>query len=243
MTDEPYDRDLAEVYDIFYTAGKGKDYAAEAAALAELIRARRPDAASLLDVACGTGEHLRHLRGRFAEVAGVEFAEPMRDKAIAKLPGVAVYAGDMRDFALGRTFDVVLCLFSAIGYMRSVEELSAACRSMAAHLTPGGLLVVDPWYHPDAWQGGMLDHTVAVANGHTVLRLAQSQRQDRVSTITYHYLVGNPGGVRYFTNRHEMTLFTRDEYAGAIRAAGCPTVEFVPTWTDGRTRITAVKER
>src|SRR5882724_6448932 len=105
--DEAYGHRLAEIYDMVYTAGRGKDYAAEAAALAELIRARHPRAASVLDVACGTGEHLKYLRPFFADVEGVELAEPMRAKAIEKLPDVVVHAGDMRDFALGRIFDVV----------------------------------------------------------------------------------------------------------------------------------------
>ena len=46
------------LYDAIYQ-GIGKDYAAESAEITALIRARRPDAVTLLDVACGTGGHLR----------------------------------------------------------------------------------------------------------------------------------------------------------------------------------------
>lgn len=45
----------------FMYEATGKDYAAEATGLHELIQARRPGAASLLDVACGTWAHLTHL--------------------------------------------------------------------------------------------------------------------------------------------------------------------------------------
>lgn len=239
--DEPYGQRMADVYDLVYAAGRGKDYPAECAELVKLIRDRHPAAESLLDVGCGTGGHLRHLRTEFTDVAGVELAEPMRDRAIRNLPGVPVHAGDMRDFALGRTFDVVACLFSAIGYTRSVAELRAAAAAMAGHLDPGGLLVIDPWFHPDRWRGGHTDHTVASAEGRTVLRLARSSRQDRTSRVEYHYLVGDAEKIRYFTDVHEMTLFTRDEYAAAIRAAGCERVEFVPGPAPGRDRIVATK--
>jgi SAM-dependent methyltransferase len=239
--DEAYGHRLAEIYDMVYTAGRGKDYAAEAAALTELIRARHPRAVSVLDVACGTGEHLKHLRAFFADVEGVELAEPMRAKAIAKLPDVVVHAGDMRDFAVGRSFDVVACLFSSVGYVRSLDELHAAAKAMAGHLRPGGLLVVDPWFHPDGWSGGHLDHTVAIADGRKVLRLAHSQRDGRTSRVTYHYLVGDGDGVTRFTDVHEMTLFTRDEYTGAISAAGCTGIEFIDGWAAQRGRIVAVK--
>lgn len=239
--DEAYDRRLAEIYDLVYTSGRNKDYAAEAAALAALVRARNPQAASILDVACGTGEHLTHLRADFADVEGLELSEPMRAKAVAKLPDVVVHAGDMRDFALGRAFDVVACLFSSIGYVRSVAELHAATRSMAGHLGAGGLLVIDPWFHPGTWEGGHLDHTVAIADGLKVLRLAHSARRGRTSSVVYDYLVGDVDGVRHFTDVHEMTLFTPDEYTDAILAAGCDEVEFVEGWAAGRGRIVAVK--
>jgi SAM-dependent methyltransferase len=237
--EEPYSDRMADVYDLIYTAGRGKDYAAESAALVDLIRDRHPTATSLLDVACGTGEHLRQLRDRFTHLEGVELSEPMRAKAIAKLPGMAVHAADMRDFSLGRTFDVVACLFSAIGYTRSTEELRAAMRAMATHLEPGGLLVIDPWFYPDDWQGGFLDDLVAAEDGRKVVRLMLSKRDGRRSSVTYHYLVGDATGITHFTDTHDMTLFTRDEYADAIRAAGCVDVAFVEGWTNARGRIVA----
>lgn len=45
----------ARIYDTIY---KFKDYAAEADLVTRYIRASAPDAATLLDVACGTGLHL-----------------------------------------------------------------------------------------------------------------------------------------------------------------------------------------
>jgi hypothetical protein len=134
-----------------------------------------------------------------------------------------------------------VCLFSAIGYTKSTTELTASIHAMASHLDPGGLLVVDPWFHPDGWEGGHLDHTVAIENGRKVLRLAQSSRHDRTSRVIYHYLVGDSGGIDHFTDVHEMTLFTPQEYTSAIHDAGCDHVEFIEGWTRGRGRIAAIK--
>ena len=49
-------------YDRFYGT---KDYAGEAQLVSALIRRHQPRARTLLDVACGTGRHLEHLRREF----------------------------------------------------------------------------------------------------------------------------------------------------------------------------------
>ena len=74
----------AHVYDLIYAAMK--DYAVEAQDVHALVQARRPGARSLLDVACGTGAHLRHLR-QWYEVAGIDSDARMLGQARQQLPG------------------------------------------------------------------------------------------------------------------------------------------------------------
>ena len=38
--------------------------------------------------------------------------------------------------------------------------------------------------------------------------------------LPFHYLVGTPPGVQYFTERHELTLFSHEQYLTAFDAAG-----------------------
>jgi predicted TPR repeat methyltransferase len=56
------------IYDAIYA---WKDYPTEAERIDAAIRERRPDATTLLDVACGTGKHLELLRDRY-RVEGVD---------------------------------------------------------------------------------------------------------------------------------------------------------------------------
>ncbi|HLL66956.1 MAG TPA: class I SAM-dependent methyltransferase [Micromonosporaceae bacterium] len=236
-----YGAQLAEIYDAIYVTGHGKDYAAEAASLAALIKARNPRATRVLDVACGTGEHLRHLRDHFPYVAGIELSAPMRELAQAKLPEVRIHAGDMRDFTLGADFDAVVCLFSAIGYTRSDQELRAAVTAMTAHLSTGGVLVIEPWYTPDAHRSGAVHHVVAHTPERTIVRLSYSSHQDRQSRLLMHYLIGDASGINHFTDEHHLTLFTNEEYTAAVTDAGCTMVEFTEGRAAGRHRIIAVK--
>jgi dTDP-3-amino-3,4,6-trideoxy-alpha-D-glucopyranose N,N-dimethyltransferase len=231
--------EFAEVYDLTYRR-RGKDYAAEAALVARVARDRRPDATSLLDVACGTGEHLAKLRDNFADVAGLDASQAMIDLARAKLPGVPVRRGDMREFDAGRRFDVVTCLFSSIGYLMSVAELRSAVRSMARHLHPGGVLLVEPLWLPEQFIDGYVAGDVLEQNGHTLARMSHSTRDGRTVRMDIHYLVAGGGSIRHIAESHLNTLFTRDEYLGAVTDAGCA-AEFLPGGPSGRGLLVGVR--
>jgi SAM-dependent methyltransferase len=212
-------RSSAHVYNLIYEA-TGKDYAGEAAVVHELVQERNPGAVTLLDVACGTGGHLRHLR-QWYSVTGVDLDSSMLDQARAYLPGVALVEGDMRTLRLGATFDAVVCLFSSIGYLRDDAELNAAVAAMAAHLDPGGVLVVDGWVRPDAWRDGDPVQMVVAADGETkVARVSHSRRRGRTTSIEMHHLVGTGDGVQHLVDHHELTLFPPESYEEALRRAG-----------------------
>ena len=208
----------ADVYDLIHRA-QGKDYAAEAAQVSQEVRARKADAASLLDVACGTGGHLLHLKDDFS-VGGVELDPAMLEVARRRLPDVALHAGDMRTFDLGRRYDAVTCLFSAVGYMLRREDLDLAMATMARHLAPGGVLIVEPWFHPDQWFDG---HVVADAANEVdvaVARVSRSTRDGNTSRFEFHYAVARPERVDTFIEPHVMGLWTIEEYRAAMQSTG-----------------------
>ncbi|MEU9835023.1 methyltransferase domain-containing protein [Streptosporangium sp. NPDC048047] len=222
-----YGEEVSEIYDLLYKR-RGKDYAAEAAVIAGLIRERAPHAASLLDVACGTGEHLVTLRTMFGHVEGVELSDSMRERAQGKLPGVAVHSGDIRDFDLGRTFDAVCSLYGTIGYMSSQEELDSAIAAMGRHVAPGGVLIAEPWYFREGFADGHIGDDIVREPGRTVTRLATSVRDGNVVRVEAHYLLADAAGVRHFEHVQVMNLFGRDEYAAAFTRAGFDAVRVEP---------------
>jgi SAM-dependent methyltransferase len=215
-----------ELYDAFYA---GKDYEGEAASVLRLARARRSSTTSLLDVACGTGRHLEFF-ARSLRCTGVDLNRGFLEAAKRRCPTASFVGGDMVDFTIDDRFDVVTCLFSSIGYVGTVDRLNQAIASMARCLRPSGLLVVEPWFMPDAWRVGVVSAlTVDIESGKAV-RMATSGRRGDVALLDFHYLVGTSGAsggsdgraapVEYFVEHHELGLFTWDQYGDAFEAAG-----------------------
>lgn len=223
--------DLADVYELVYRS-RGKNWEAEATTTAALIRERLPHAGSLLDVACGTGAHLETFRELFAHVEGVEIARPMLERALRRLPGVELHQCDMRDFELGRRFDAVVCMFTAIGYLPDVAGLRAAVSAMARHLVPGGVLVVEPWWFPERFLDNYVAGDLASDGNRTVARVSHSTRQGRSTRMDVRFTVGDPTGITQFTEIDVLALFTLDEYLAAFDDAGCDAAHVPAPWTE-----------
>lgn len=221
----------AELYDAVHDA-RGKDYAAESARLLALIRAKAPGAATLLDVACGTGRHLQHLSEHLV-CAGLDADAGMLELARRRCEDVSFVRGDMVDFDLPQRFDVVTCLFSAIGYMTTEERPRASVARMASHLLPGGLLIVEPWFRPEQWTEGAVSMNGVDEPELKAARINVSGRHGDVAILDFHWLVGTPDGVGGFVEHHELGLFSWDQYRDAFEAPGLE-VELDTTGLTGR---------
>jgi ubiquinone/menaquinone biosynthesis C-methylase UbiE len=206
-------------YDDIY-ASAGKDYAAEAKTLHQLIhKYKKTKGNLLLDVACGTGTHAGYLC-QYYKVEGTDLNPNMLKSARKKHPDIRFTQGDMRDFDLHQQFDVVTCLFSAIGYMTKQADLQKAVRNMARHLLPGGVLMIEPWFAPDQWHVGNFSSTLVDKPGMKIIRMSHSGKKGRVSIITFEYLVGTPKGIEHFSEVLELGLYTHKEYLNAFIKAG-----------------------
>jgi SAM-dependent methyltransferase len=224
--------ELAEIYDLVYRE-RGQDFDAEAELVAGLVRDRRPDATSLLDVGCGTGEHLKALHGMFDHVAGIDLSAPMVAIAVDKLPSVDIRIADMCAFDLGRTYDAVISLSTAVAYLPSADAMAVAINRMVSHLAPDGVLVVEPWYFPENYLDGYVAADIVRGRDRTISRVSLSRARDGATHIESHWAVADHASIRHFTETHVFGLWTRAQYEEAFRDAGC-TAEYVGGVQAGR---------
>jgi demethylmenaquinone methyltransferase / 2-methoxy-6-polyprenyl-1,4-benzoquinol methylase len=131
-----FDR-IARVYDLMnsvMTAGMHHRWRERAVDLAGVGPGDRA-----LDVATGTGDLAVALRGRGADVVGLDFSERMLERAREKAPDVAFEQGNALALPYGDgEFDAVTVGFGA----RNFSDLPAGLREMARVTRPGGRVVV-----------------------------------------------------------------------------------------------------
>ncbi|MGZ9165513.1 MAG: class I SAM-dependent DNA methyltransferase [Anaerolineales bacterium] len=209
----------AQYYDEIY-ASIDKDYFAEANKAHKIIQKYKQSKGKLLlDVACGTGAHAQPL-SKYYKVEGLDLDPEMLSVARKKHPKITFHQGDMTNFDLGRQFDVIVCLFSSIGYVKTKSRLQKAIKSMNRHLLPGGVLLIEPWFTPNQWKPGRAFMTQINRPDLRIVRMSHSGQRGRISLIEFQYLIGTSKGIEHHTEIHELGLFTHREYMDAFKAAG-----------------------
>lgn len=223
--DKPF-HPSAEVYDVVY---QHLDYAGSAAIVETLIRERCPGASSLLDMACGTGKHLAEWRHTFDHVEGADIDEALLEVARRRLgDSVALHVADYTGFDLGRRYDAITCMFSAIGYASTPKLLDAAVGAMSRHLEPGGVLIIEPWLMPEMIKPPWLRTLVAEGGDIVVLRSSRHRYEGDAevggtSDLEMSYLVTTMEGSELITERHVMGVYPRSRYLDAMTSAGLDT--------------------
>jgi SAM-dependent methyltransferase len=212
----------AEYYDLVYSK---KDYRGETDRLRELFRQFVPQGRTILDIACGTGEHLRFLPEY--EVAGIDLEPAFVRIASEKRPDGNFQAADMQRFELGSKFDILICLFSAIGYLLTAAAIRSTLDCFKTHLAQGGALFIEPFIEPDAWSPGRANIIVAEDDHRKVCRMMTSGREGDHAILIGHHLLAEGTDVRYVVERHELLLLDRNQWEDFFQEAGL-TAEYLP---------------
>jgi SAM-dependent methyltransferase len=96
-----------------------------------------------LDLCCGGGSLLRHACKAGFETVGLDCSPHQLQFARRNAPAAALARGDVRDFDLGRQFDVVTCMFDSLNYLTSRRDFVGAITNARRHLAPGGVFIFD----------------------------------------------------------------------------------------------------
>ncbi len=202
-------KELAQYYDLIY---HWKDYKVESSTIKDLIKKyKKSGGENLLDVGCGTGMHLKYFKHDFS-CTGIDINKEMVEVAKSKVADVNFEQGDMIDFNLKTEFDVILCLFSSIGYVKSYDNLEKTIMNFASHLKKGGVLIVEPWFTKSTYWVGVPGMTTYNGEDVKIARLNTTKIEGDLSVMEMHYLIAERNeDIKHFVDIHELGLFEIDK--------------------------------
>ncbi|MHA1124080.1 MAG: class I SAM-dependent DNA methyltransferase [Candidatus Heimdallarchaeota archaeon] len=211
---------LAKYYDKIYHL---KDYKAECEVLSQLIAVyKESDGNDLLDIACGTGSHLQY----FVDYnrVGIDLNPEMVKIAKQKIPEAEILEMDMTTLNLNKKFDVVMCLFSSIGYILEKEKLIQTIKDFADHLKKGGVLIIQPWLEKEIYRIGSPYLTTYEDEDLKIARMNISEMKGENSYFEMHFLIGERDKkVQHFIESHELAFFSNEFIMSLMQENGLTT--------------------
>jgi len=205
MTEQLLHNQLAKYYDRIYSF---RNYLDEAVRIQNLImKYLETGGNTLLDVACGTGLHLKHLKDDFS-CTGVDTSKAMLKIARINAKGVTFKEADMKTLKLDKQFDVITCLLSSNGYVKNYSNLDSTIRNFSKHLKKGGLALIEPSHANSFYVKGEPRITVHDGKDAKIARVNVSKIRQATASLQMHILIVERGkDVKYFVDQHELGLF------------------------------------
>jgi len=211
--------------------------------------------AAVLELGCGTGRVAGALAEAGAAVTAVDLSPDMLARAQASV-GEAVrwIEGDMRTLDLDERYDLVLVPLGGLQHLETPEEVADALATVARHLAPVGVAVVDVEApHADDWLPGphpLVEHWTRPGCGGNVTKWVaiDARPSEQLRDVTYHFDVQGPdGGLRRHSASFTLRVVTVGEIALAARLAGLRIVAWYGDYEgspprDGDERIVALLE-
>jgi ubiquinone/menaquinone biosynthesis C-methylase UbiE len=240
MTKQLLHGKLAKYYDRIYSF---KDYLDEAVRLQNLIiKYSESGGNSLLDVACGTGLHLKYLKDDFS-CTGVDVSKSMLKIARKNAKGVTFKEADMKTLRLGKQFDVITCLLSSIGYVKTSARLEKTIRNFSKHLKKGGLALIEPSHAKSFYVRGEPRITTYDGKDTKIARVNVTRIRQATAVLNMHILIAERGkDAKYFVDRHELGLFRINNTLRIMKAAGLKSKHLKNGLMPGRELFVGIKK-
>ncbi|MEC4726591.1 class I SAM-dependent methyltransferase [Shewanella sp. D64] len=119
-----------------------------------------------LDLACGTGPHIRHFIDSGFQSRGLDINQPMLDLAQMRCPEAEFILGDMCDFYVEQPLDLISCFLYSIHYSDGIEKLNDCIFSVYNALTEKGVFCFNTVGKSEIDNSIFVRHTAEYGDSH-----------------------------------------------------------------------------
>lgn len=222
-------------YDLLY---EDKNYSMETECIISYINKYSNSAKSILDLGCGTGNHLRCFADKgYGPLSGVDISEQMIEIAKQKNPLIAFYCSDITNVKLEQRFDVVTSLFHVACYQTQNEKLFNMFQMAHSQLTDGGLFIFDCWYGPAVLTDRPAVRVKRLENDYTkIIRISEPILHPNEDTVDVNFSIvlinKQDGSTNEFKEKHRLRYLFKPEVEYLLNNSGFDLLECVPFMSD-----------
>lgn len=119
-----------------------------------------------LDLACGTGPHIRHFIDSGYQSRGLDINQPMLDLAKLHCPEADFSLQDMCNFEVDGELDLITCFLYSIHYSDGIAKLSECIASVHSALSDGGIFCFNAVEKKMIINNSFVRHSLAHESGH-----------------------------------------------------------------------------
>jgi SAM-dependent methyltransferase len=182
----------------------------------------------VVDLACGTGQHLIRLARRGYRMTGLDLSAEnvgyIRERAAALELPVRARKADITAFRLAERQDAAICMTDSQGHLLTNEAILAHLRCVGRALRPGGLYVFDRML-PDDWFAPTQEYRWTRRQGATSVstRFRTLLDVDPVRQVCWEemtFTVHENGSVRRSVQRHPTRVVFPQELRALVELSG-----------------------
>jgi len=196
----------------------------------DLIRSYLPgiNQPSVLDLGCGTGEHLSILKKFGINCVGIDSSKEMLKIALERNPvGIEFINSNFKKFDFYNQFDAVLCLFGSMAYLIKDNEIDNFFWNTWRALKPGGIGIFELWHSIPVKKIGNkpLSHISRTNYNDTIIERERgftiiNDNSRTIVQVDYIYKVISYESSGTYSDSHIMRAFTYDEISTFIKTNG-----------------------
>jgi SAM-dependent methyltransferase len=135
-------KEFADIYDESIASYDNRVYDNFLNIINSAIKKYNPKTKTILELGCGTGNILFPLSKHY-ETTGLDNSNRMLEIAKKKDKSSKYILSDMTSFKLGKTFDIVLCIFDTINHVKTFTGWEKTFQNAYEHLNKNGLFIFD----------------------------------------------------------------------------------------------------
>ncbi len=212
---------LAKYTDLLYYS---KNYKKEVDFILKKIKENGIGAKTLIDVACGSGNHAKIFQKHGYKVYGVDLNDGMLKLAKSNVPKIKLFRQDLRKLNIKVKADVIICMFNSINYNYSYKQLKSTLKRFYNHLGKNGMIVFDSAFTKDNWIEGYFGAEQFRFSNLDIARINKSYSKNSVGTVDQTYVIFDRGKKKIFENTNKIFIFDKNKIKNLMEKIGLKTI-------------------